>query len=101
MWRQSKKILRDIALTLYDHPSEFKCLGWPRLWGTIFAVELVVLVNAKIFFGYQVEGYVLTALTTGLGICFGGYGWKKYIEGKKEIAGIPATYNSQEANMKP
>lgn len=99
MWRLLKKILRDIALTLYDHPTEFKCLSLSRVWATIFGIELSVCWYREEFSGVKFANwmYLTMAFTSALGA----YGLKKWQDGKQQIAGTTQTYNAQEANMKP
>ena len=89
-----KKIARDIALTLYDHPTEFICLSLARIWVNIFGLMIVVTWYREEFMGIKFGAWGnLTSLF--IAAC-GAYGLKKWQDGKKEIQ----SYSSQNANMK-
>lgn len=94
MLRHVKKLARDLALTLYDHPTEFICLSLARIWVTIFGLMAVVTWYRETFLGVKFGSWA--ALTALFSIACGAYGLKKWQEGKRD----PQPYNSQSANMK-
>jgi hypothetical protein len=93
-----KRILRDLALTLYDHPTEFKCLSLARLWAFIFGVELSITWYREAFLGIKFTNWMY--LTTAFTACLTAYGLKKWQDGQTAIV-KQQVYNAQEANMKP
>lgn len=78
MWRILKKFLRDVALTLYDHPTEFKCLSLARIWMTIFGLMLVITWYREAFLGVRFGAWMY--LTSVFATATGAYGLKKWRE---------------------
>lgn len=90
-----KKLLRDLALTLYDHPTEFQCLSLARIWITVFGIMIVITWYREEFQGIKFGSWA--ALTALFSIACGAYGLKKWQEGKAQQL---QAYNSQQANMR-
>ena len=78
LWFYAKKLLRDLALTLYDHPSEFKQMSLPRVWFTLIGVAYLITWAREEFFGIKFQSW--TALTGALATCAGAYAFKKVSE---------------------
>ena len=78
LWRFTKKLARDLALTLYDHPTEFQQMSLPRVWFMILGIMFAVTWIREEFFGVTFKNW--TALTTALGVCAGAYALKKTSE---------------------
>jgi hypothetical protein len=74
----AKKILRDLALTLYDHPTEFQQMSLPRVWFTALGIMFAITWIREEFFGIKFSSW--TALTSALGVCAGAYAFKKVSE---------------------
>lgn len=73
-----KKALRDLALTLYDDPEEFKCMSMPRVWCAISGIVVVVAWFTEQFFGKPFASW--SQLIAWATACLGAYGVKKYTE---------------------
>lgn len=73
-----RKLARDLALTLYDHPTEFKCMSLARVWASIFGVLLAVTWWREEFYGVRFANwmYLTMAFTSALSA----YGLKKWVE---------------------
>ena len=80
MWRFMKKLARDLALTLYDHPSEFRQMSLPRVWFTLIGIAYMITWVREEFFGVKFQSW--TALTGALATCAGAYAFKKVTEGR-------------------
>jgi hypothetical protein len=78
LWQYIKKGIRDLALTLYDHPTEFQQMSLPRVWFTIIGVAYLITWVREEFLGIQFKSW--TALTGALATCAGAYAFKKVSE---------------------
>lgn len=77
-----KKFLRDLALTLYDHPTEFKCLSLARLWMTLFGICMLISWGMETFAGTKFSAWV--GLNAAFATAAGAYGLKKWQEGNNK-----------------
>lgn len=73
-----KKVLRDLALTLYDHPTKFEQMSLPRVWFMALGIMFAITWVREEFFGITFKNW--TALTSALGVCAGAYALKKTSE---------------------
>jgi len=79
-----RKLARDLALTLYDHPTEFLFMSLPRVGFAAFGLMFGITWYREAFLGIKFSSW--TSLTTGLGICAGAYAFKKVAEGRASNA---------------
>ena len=79
MWTGIKKLARDLALTLYDHPTKFVGMSTARLWMTIFGLMIVVTWYREQYQGIKFSAwpYLVSAFVT----VTTAYGLKKWREG--------------------
>lgn len=83
LWAGLRKILRDLALTLYDHPTQFQCLSLSRLWATVFGVMIFETWRMEVYYGVKFSNWMY--LSMNFSSALGAYGLKKWKEGGQNI----------------
>jgi hypothetical protein len=83
LWAGTCKLLRDLALTLYDHPSEFKCLSLSRLWATVFGIMIFETWRMEVYHGVKFTNWMY--LSMNFSAALGAYGLKKWKEGGERL----------------